>query len=32
MVAVVGHGLVDQALYTVDLMFVFMVLLALVQG
>jgi O-antigen ligase len=32
MIAAVGHGMVDQTLYTVDLAFVFMVLLALVQG
>ena len=32
MVALVGHGMVDQALFTFDLGFVVMVLLALVQG
>jgi hypothetical protein len=31
MVAVLAHGLVDQALFTVDLAFVFGLLLALVQ-
>jgi O-antigen ligase len=31
MIAALAHGLVDQALYTVDLMYVFMLLLALVQ-